>query len=238
MKKATFSLSTIVVSVALAATAQAGPIYQYDSASPRNFGGGSGAGYDSISMTYNSMTQDFSFEVDYRNLVADGGWLVVSEGPNPKQANDELAILYFDRASENVWAYAYNGLNNSASYLTTDFLGYFGGAYETNGDVASLSINAANINGQLTGSGISFGPKVGIWFHPAFGLSAVGNEHGLVEYGFRTQGWYDTHNDGHYCKNERRHGGCITVVDVPAPGTLTLLVPGLALLVARRRRRA
>ncbi|MEM8982966.1 MAG: PEP-CTERM sorting domain-containing protein [Pseudomonadota bacterium] len=236
MKRTTSTLAGVLLAASLASPAIAGPIYQYDSASPRNFGGGTGAGYDSISMTYNSMSQHFSFEVDYSGLVADGGWLVVSEGPNPKQANDELAILYFDSSSQDVWAYAYNGLNNSASYLTTSFLGYFDDAYQTNGDVASLSIDASGINSMLNGSGISFGPKIGIWFHPAFGLTAVGGSDGLLEWGYRAQGWYDTSNDGHYCENQRRHGGCVTTV--PEPGTLALLIPGLALIAARRRKRA
>lgn len=226
-----------VAALSLSATAFAGGMtYQYD-AGPGTFGGHGGK-YDSIQGTYDSGTQDFSWVVDYdENKVADGGWLVVSHGKNPKVSDDELAILYFDRASSDVWAYAYNGMNNNASYQQTDFLGYFENAYNTVNDVATLALNAAGINSQLQpGAGLSFGSMIGIWFHPSYNLESEGSDDGLEYFGARSNSWYDTHYDGEKCEVvQGGRGGCITTT-VPEPGTLALLGAGLLGFGIRRRR--
>ena len=222
------TLWTLTATLALSATATAGPIYQYESASGNPFGGGSGGAYDSIRLTYDTMTEDFTFTVDYDGAVAAGGWLVVSDGPNPKRAQDELAIFYFHAATEEVWAYAYNGLNNSASYQTTPFLEYFAGAYTTAGDVSTLALNVGNINSLLSGTGAAFGPSIGIWFHPAFRQIAEGDHTGLYFYQPSHTGWYDTNNDGTKCVPSPGHGGCVTTTDVPEPAGLLLLATGFA----------
>ncbi|MEO1037194.1 MAG: PEP-CTERM sorting domain-containing protein [Pseudomonadota bacterium] len=229
-------LLAVIATTALTATAHAGPIFEYESASGNPFGGGSGGAYDSIRLSYDSMTEDFTFAVDYDGAVAEGGWLVVSDGPNPKRADDELAILYFDQGTQDVWAYAYNGRNNNASWQTTQFLGFFADAYTTSGDISTLALNAASINSQLAGTGVAFGPLIGIWFHPSFNQWIEGDAAGIHAYVARRNGWYDTHNDGRRCQPRPGHGGCVTTTEVPEPGALVLLATGLGALAMRRRR--
>ncbi len=229
------SLAATLAMAALAGTAYAGPIHEYNSEGGGKFGG-YGAKYDGIKSTYDAGSQDFEWIVDYKNKTAEGGWLVISDGPNPKNADDDLAILYFDKASQDVWAYAYNGKNNKKSYKETEFLGFFEDAYKTVGDVATLALNAAGINSKLE-TGLRFGPMIGIWFHPSFDSYSEGDSNGLYEFYARKNGWYDTHYDGGKCEVVRGgHGGCVTTT-VPEPGTLALLGAGLLGFGLRRRRK-
>ncbi|MEO0345216.1 MAG: hypothetical protein AAF229_03065 [Pseudomonadota bacterium] len=187
------------------------------------FGGQGGAyGFNSIYGSYDTVSEDFVWAVDYDTTAADGGWLVLSDGPNPKAADDQLAILYFDALTEEVWAYAYNGLNNNKSYLTTDFLGYFQGAYTTVGTLATLSINVAAINDALS-EGVMFDTLIGIWFHPSFNVTTAINPDGsLAQFSSNTTVWYDTKNE--------------TATEVPAPAAPLLLFSALLLLAGARRR--
>ena len=90
-----------------------------------------------------------------------GGWLVLTDGPNPKDIEQEYAIFYMDGVTGTLSAYAYNGQNNSGSYNTNAFLGSWENAVNIidNGterslgfsvDVSSIfdvdAINAMSVN--------------------------------------------------------------------------------------------
>ena len=224
-----------VAALAVGAGANAGPVYEYERGAG-NFGGAGGEyGFDSIFAQYDTNDQSFTWEVDYAagnapredagngSDAATGGWLVINPGGNPKRSDNELAILYFDRSSNSVWAYAYNGLNSSNSWETTEFLGHFENAYQTERDVATLSINVAGINAALE-TGVQFDTTIGIWLHPAFGGTSanIGENGELTGFSFKDAVWYDTNGED--------------AVNVAAPATLALLGMGLMGLGARRRK--
>ncbi len=224
IKKAIFGAAML----ALTTSASAGDIYNYERGSGV-FGGNSGLSYDSVTASYNEATGDFSWVVDFAGAAADGGWLVVSPGANPKNSSTELGIAYLDAASGDVWVYAYNGQNNAASYSQTPFLAYFEDAYTTVGDVATLAFNATDINAALD-TGFAFGERIGIWYHPSANVSVNGDSGGLTSFSASQNGWLDTNWDGD-CDNP--NNGCITTV--PEPGSLPLIMMGGAILALRRR---
>ncbi|MEM6638813.1 MAG: PEP-CTERM sorting domain-containing protein [Pseudomonadota bacterium] len=230
----THQLTRVALAAALtvgSASASAALIYDW-SRGAGVFGGNSGLSYESLSSSYNTVTQDFTFEVEFGEETATGGWLVVSPGANPKRSNEELAIVYFDEASQDAWVYAYNGLNNSASWSQGPLLGFFENAYTTESGTATLMLNAAGIHAGLD-SGFAFGPDIGIWYHPSTSLTLVGDNAGLTQFTPHNQGWYDTSFDGD-CSNPRT--GCITErTAVPEPASVYLIALGAGVLALRRR---
>lgn len=216
--------ATLAALLAGSATASAGVLYEYNRGAG-NFGGSTGMSYNSISTSYNTFNDEFSFSVDYNGQAADGGWLVVSPGPNPKGVTDELGIAYFDAATGDVWLYAYNGENNNASYQSTDFLGYYAGAYSTDGSVGTLAFDATDANAMLE-TGFAFGAELGVWFHPSLGTNMVGDANGLDSYTFASQGWWDT-------RDLTTNG-----TQIPEPSSMLLAGLGLGIMGLRRRLKA
>lgn len=94
-------------------------LYLYDVPNADN--GGMGDRLDSISSSYNTSTNRFTWDVTFNSdsTGVDGFWLVVNNGPNPKTTNvNELAIMYGDLATGTLTTYVYNGLNSSNSWST------------------------------------------------------------------------------------------------------------------------
>ncbi len=223
--------AALALMLAASANASATVIYEYNRGAG-TFGGNSGLSYDSVNATYNTATEEFSFTVDYDGTAADGGWLVISPGPNPKRSDDELGIAYFDATSGGVWIYGYNGLNNNNSWQETDFLGYFDGAYSTVDGIATLAFDATDVQGGLD-TGFEFGMEIGIWFHPSANLTATGDDEGLTSFIARQNGWLDTNFDGN-CDNPNT--GCITAI--PEPNSMLLAAMGVGVMGLRRRLKA
>lgn len=147
------------------------------------------ARHESVETTYNEETQVLTWSSTFStigNHVIDGGWLVLSDGPNPKQQDLEYAIFYLDTDLNRLTAYAYNGQNNSSSYANNPFLGSWENVldvsdymvFENGQDVAKRTIgfeidatdlnNAVSTNTDLdanTWKGVAYGDEVGIWKH-------------------------------------------------------------------------
>ena len=217
-------------------------IYTYNSNNPGLFGGSyatnNNLGYDSISASFNDANNQFSWEVDYSGANPDGFWLVVSDGPNPKNNPLEYSIFYGDYSSGNLAAYAYNGNNNAGSWASNPFVGDFSSSMYTSGsDIFGFSIDATTMNGMNLGpdwDGAQFAENIGIWFHPTWNLNASFNpaDGSILNFTPRSNAWYDTNYDGDCDTNDR---GCIT--QVPEPATFALMGLGLLGLTVSRKKK-
>ncbi|RMG06207.1 MAG: hypothetical protein D6728_19160 [Cyanobacteria bacterium J055] len=151
----------------------------------------------SETFTWNSV-----FEKKNGNLP-DGGWLVMSDGPNPKTHAKEFAIFYIDAVKNKLTAYAYNGENNSKSFKNNPFLGSWDNILNVvdDGNKRSIgfSVDVAGINSRTDiGSdwkGVKFDSNVGIWFHAAKNVNATYNANGSLKSFSSTAGWFDSYGD-------------------------------------------
>jgi hypothetical protein len=210
-----------------------------------------GGRIQSLTNTYNTVTKQFSFTVNFSNQITDGFWLAVSPGPNPKGHSGELALIYFDATDTSelkASVYAYNGLNGDNSWQdgtarpgvqTPDFIGALvNGVNATmartnvgSGRTLSLSFDASFIQNHLPldpidrarneWTGVAFGQQYGIWFHPVAGLES------------------ETDSQGRLLEWEFDKQGYLDGFNfstIPTPGAAAVLALGG--LVAGRRRRA
>lgn len=134
------------------------------------------------------------------NSLPNGGWLVISDGPNPKGQAKEFAIFYLDAVKNKLTAYAYNGENNSNSFSSNPLLGSWDNALKIvdNGNQRSIgfSVDVAGINARKDidpmWKGVKFDKNVGIWFHAAKNVNAQYNANGSLKSFSSTAGWFDT----------------------------------------------
>lgn len=160
--------------------------------------------YDAVSVSYDDNSSLLSWSSSFTqvgNHQIDGGWLVLSDGPNPKQHDKEFAIFYLDASDVNdtkLTAYAYNGQNSSNSWKSNEFLGSWDNAIqvEDNGDERTISfeldasgLNAADVSDSWKGA--QFGENIGIWFHAGNRTNAEYNADGSLS-SFNTKAaWFD-----------------------------------------------
>ncbi|MGB3237712.1 MAG: hypothetical protein WBB29_05415 [Geitlerinemataceae cyanobacterium] len=195
--------------------------------------------HESIKTTYNEksniLTWDSVFSQKDNNLPM-GGWLVVTDGPNPKDLEHEYAIFYLDGANKKVTAYAYNGQNNSGSYKKNPFLGSWDNAVQVvdNGNERSLSfaIDVSSINNRTDlGSdwkGAKFGNELGLWFHASTNPAAQYNADGSLKSFTSSGGWFDS---------EKASLMATETKDVPEPITGTIAAVSALAMGSRLKKR-
>ncbi len=218
---------------AVYSTSASATIYEFEDLNANN--GGFADRLDTVSSTYNDVTEQFTWDVTFNSdpTDVDGFWLVVNNGPNPKSVDvNELAIIYGDLDTGVASTYVYNGQNNANSILNPSIL-LQTDLFSVTSNGFSLSIDASGINAysgwdtpDVGGiNGIGFDDQIGIWFHVATGSSFGTNSNGdITSFQFGSQGWYDRAN--------------LSTVQVPAPASSLLMVLGLVGLLAGRNRRA
>ena len=201
-----------------------------------NLPGNLSAGKNShIKTTFNSNTDiltwssTYTYDPNSTTSLAEGAWLVLSDGENPKNNADEYAIFYLDGINEKVSIYNYDGVNSANSYKYENFLGSDDLTVINNGNERTFefSIDMSDINDDTAGlfddntwKGAAFDENIGIWFHGAGGLTTQYNNNdlndGLHTFSYTNQSWYDTSNQ--------------TATAVPEPGSMAAL--GLFALAA------
>ena len=178
------SLLIAATSVLLATAPAFAATFTFEGAKPSS---GIAAGKNkSITTTFNSNTEKFTwsstFERNNAGKLADGAWLVINGGANPKSVDDELAIFYLDGINGKVSIYNYDGTNNSKSWNspTANYLGSLDLNVSPFGNdevTFSFELDATKLNSSAQfGSdwkGASFGKKVGIWYHGVEGLKVA-----------------------------------------------------------------
>lgn len=173
-----------------------------------NAGGNTAVGQHSyIKTTYDDVSEVLTWSSTFtRNSnngkLADGAWLVLSDGDNPKGDADEYAIFYLDGLTDKVSIYNYNGKNKNDSYIAETYLGSTALTVTNNGTnerTFEFSIDATAINSDprfnpATWKGVGFAEQVGIWFHGVNDPTITYDANGLSEFSYTAgnSGWYDT----------------------------------------------
>lgn len=241
--KAAAAIAVLSVACAIAPANAATFTYE-DSAPKRQDGLGltNRAGrYSNIKATFDDQTDVLNWSSTFtrnksNNNLANGGWLVLSDGENPKRNVDEYAILYLDATANKVSIYNYDGENNENSYKYSDFLGSTAlNVIENGADEVTFefSIDATDINNNTSfgpdWKGIAFDEEIGIWFHSAAGLhTSYGANGELLEFNPRKSGWYDT---------SKPFATTVSTASVPEPGSVAALaVFGVAAATKLRKR--
>lgn len=238
-------LSTLVAAALAVGAAQTAEATVYAYHDPNPTGQNQAGTFEDIWASYNDNTNTFSWKASFsegqsgnpsmlNGNIPDGFWLVVSDGPNPKDNADEYAIFYGDGNTNKVTSYVYDGQNNAQSYLTSPFIQAWENALtvtvENDIKTFSFSLDVTSVNNFLNTpdwDGAQFDDTVGIWFHP-FVFSGNGAEYDqnweLTSLPIEIQGWYDR-------KDKDTHV-------VPEPATVLLFSTGLIGAAVRRRKKA
>jgi hypothetical protein len=222
-------LQTIAVASFLTITAAANAgLHSFEVVNPDTGGQVPGQPITKIATTFDNANQRFTWETSLAaDANVDGFWLVVNNGPNPKNADvNELAIMYGDLKTNTLSTYVYNGQNNANSIINPVILLQTDNLTTTAGGF-SLDISTALINSwmplNLDYTGIAFDDKLGIWFH-----YSTGSEFSFDHLGNITG--YDFAKQGHYDKSH------LTTTNVSAPSLIALFGLAFAGLTMVRRK--
>jgi len=176
-----------------------------------------------------------------------GFTLALTDGPNPKGIDGELALLYFDAygTSPVLTAYAYNGRNNGTSYY--DGSGAAGiqspdrifssilnnqvvlvDTFNPDGtrtlgftiDSSLINVHTPAYGNPSDWTGIQFGSSIGMWFHPYLVTEGAYSQGYLSDWRTEVGGWFDG----------------AEVPTIPEPSTALLALSGLVTIGYRRRR--
>jgi len=216
--KSALTLAALPILFALAPANAATYTFQGD-----NLGGNTATGdHTNITTTYNSnthlLTWSSTFTENGSGTLAEGAWLVLSDGENPKENVDEYAIFYLDGHENTVSIYNYDGTNSSYSYQSENYLGStaLNVIDDGNDRTFEFSLDATDLNNDVNGlfgsewDGAAFGDNIGIWFHGASNLTTEYAADGSLEnFWPKTAGWYDVENK--------------TTTAVPEPGSVIAL---------------
>ena len=209
-----------------------------------NLGGNLATGdHTHIKATYNDNTNlltwssTFTYNPSSTSALAEGAWLVLSDGENPKNNADEYAIFYMDGLNNQVSIYNYDGHNSANSYLSENFLGSTAlnvidtgteRTFEFSFDATDINEDAAGLFDDSTWKGAAFDNNIGIWFHGASGLTTQYKNNdtaqGLDTFAYTTQGWYDTTS--------------LETTAVPEPGSMAALGLFAIAAVSKLRKRS
>lgn len=242
MKNITLRTLSVVVLVAGVGSIANAVSYRFNWDGITAAGINSAAGkVETIKISYDVASQEYSFESLIKrntsnNRLADGFWLVTSNGPDPKGIANQLPIFYFDASGSTptLSAFNYNGLNGHSSFQNPgQRIATYSGANVTKTNVnANSRLFKFNIPGSVINSfapptnpqdweGLAFADKIGIWYHPVDDLVTNYSQGKLNKFNFSTQSWVD--------------GSNYNTEVVPEPATMLVLAAGLAALAKRRK---
>lgn len=232
-----------------------------------------GGTIESINASFDTATKRLTYDVLFSGanntaspLVTNGFWLVINNGPNPKNHPGELAIMYFDAArvfsgqtsTPTMTVYEYNGRNDNSSWNNGDGDGTPNEANDFNGlifgkneqsFINSISAADVNINGQtlrrmrfdidataIVGRTPSYPDPVDPWYGTGFDQKLGIWFHTAQNFNVG----YETSGRGKITSLSIGGEGWLDGTDfmtVPAPSSVALLGLG-GLMIARRRRSA
>jgi hypothetical protein len=249
---------TLLAVAGCAGVASAAPFFEWNwtPASPGSYGLNQNAGFmSSAQARFTPSTHRFEFTLDFSDQHADGYWLAVSPGANPKGHAGELALIYFDArdlGNPIVTIYNYNGVNGDNSFRdgspapgtqapdriasslnSPAMFNVISAADVGSGRRMVIDMDASGVNGHVPmypgPGGVS--EWTGVSFGPEFGVwlhPVRGLTAGYGEHGFLT--------DWRWRAQGWLDGSEFPTTRVPTPGVIAAL--GLAGVYAARRRRS
>ena len=184
-----------------------------------------------------SLSASGSIAINTQVGTPEGGWFVLSPGPDAKDVERGLAILYMDLASGSVVAYEYDGTLGVLGFQTfaqqDRYIATFENAVSTevsNGvlsfEIDDLDVSVIQGFSEDEGyTGVSFGEQIGVWFHLAvFNSIGVDADGRITAFAPRFDSFFDAVN-------------LDSLAPVPLPAGLVLFGTGAAGVAAMRRRR-